>query len=750
MYNLPLKRCLISLAVAAIGPLAAVPASAQIASQTIPDQKALPNGQKGTDGIPVSASSPLPPTIEEAQSVKLETVIVKSQRREERLQDVPVVVKAFSAKQIEASGIKSTQDFINMTPNMSMDNAMDYANSFVVIRGLSSFNNADFPVAVVVDGVPQGNQKQLKMNLFDVQSIEVLKGPQGALYGRNAIGGAINIETKQPKNKFEGIAGIDIGNGAAVELSGGLSGALVDDKVLLRVVAQSKKSDGILENTYLHKKVDAIDHDNSVRAKLTVHASDTVKLDLRASWNDYRAGANWDSIVNPIGTVRTPNDIMPIRSSLLGYSVGTTEDYSVKADVETGLGVLTAITGYTDLRTKFRGDIDFSNATELPGGFRGTGFQRGQGQNLTVKLLSQELRLTSPVKQSLRWIAGVYYLNTKRDLEGRVFDDITGQLSQWETGFLRQNPRESNNNTASAVFGQLDYDLAKDLILSGALRYDRDERRQTDLATGLIRSAAFDALQPKVTLTKKVTTNVMSYLTYSTGFRSGGFNAPGLGDLGQFRAEHLTNYEIGTKTTLLDGSLILNGAAFFSTSKDYQFFYLPQGKGQVIANIDKVEIKGADFDFRYIPGRGWQLDGGIGIADGKIIQNVAEPTSVGNHPPKANPVKVTLGIQYAAPAMAGLETVFRLDMEHRGKKYWHPNNVDVSNAMDLVNLRIGLNEVKGTWSASFYVRNLTDKKYYSDYYSASYTGLSYGAGLPLNIGSLAPPRTFGIEGKFRF
>lgn len=133
--------------------------------------------------------------------------------------------------------------------NMSIDNVQDYGNTYVVIRGLSSFNNSEFPVAVVVDGVPQGNQKQLKMNLFDVQSIEVLKGPQGTLYGRNAIGGAINIETKQPKNKFEGFAGFEVGNGGATELTGGLGGAIVDDRVLLRVVGQTKKSSGLIEST---------------------------------------------------------------------------------------------------------------------------------------------------------------------------------------------------------------------------------------------------------------------------------------------------------------------------------------------------------------------------------------------------------------------------------------------------------------------------------------------------------------------
>lgn len=689
----------------------------------------------------------------EADSAGLETIIVKSQRREEKLQDVPVAVKAFSAKQIDEAGIKGTQDFINMTPNMSIDNAQEYGNSYVVIRGLTSFNGADLPVAVVVDGVPQGNQFQLKMNLFDVQSIEVLKGPQGALYGRNAIGGAINIETKQPKNKFEGFGGFEVGNGGAIELSGGGSGAIVDDLVLLRVVGQTKKSNGLIENTFLGKKVDGIDHDDSLRAKLAVIASDAVKLDFRASTNDYKAGATWDSIVNPPGTVRTPNDIVPPRSNLLGQSWGTTGDFSFKADVETGLGVVTAITGYTKLTENYRGDLDFSNAQDLPGGFLGFGFQAGQGQSSDVKMLSQELRITSPSTQSLRWIAGTYYLNTKRSNILKAFVDTNGQLSQWDDPAKTIiNRSDSNNNTATAYFGQLDYDLTRDLTLSGALRYDRDERNQHDLNTGESRAATFDSLQPKVTLTRKFTSNVMSYATYSTGFRSGGFNGAGLPD---FKAENIKNYEVGTKTTLLDKRLILNAAVFYSQAKDFQFFHVDAvTAAPIIANIDKVDIKGLDIDFRYLPAKGWQLDGGIGIADSKIMQNAAEPASVGKYTPKANPLKANLGIQYMTPVIANVNGSIRLDIEHRGKKYWAPDNVAVSDALDLINLRFGLSESKDKWSASLFVRNLTDKKYYADYNPAKYSGLSYNVmsptPMPLDIGSLAPPRTFGLEAKFRF
>jgi iron complex outermembrane receptor protein len=689
-----------------------------------------------------------PPAPDDA-APKLETVTVKAQRRAERLQDVPVSVKAYSAKQIEDTGIKSTADFIGMTPNVSFDNSFTYGNSFVVIRGVAQVNNADSPVAVVVDGVPQNNQKQLKMNLFDIQSIEVLKGPQGALYGRNAIGGAINIETRQPRNQFEGFAGVALGNGGAREVSGALSGALIDDLVMLRVVGQSKRADGLIDNSYLGQAVDRLDHDNAARATLTVKASDRVDLDLRVGVTDFRAGAVWDSAVNPPGARATPNDLLAPRSNILGKSEGKTTDASFKAEIDTGLGKLAAITGYTRLTENYRGDVDFSNASANPGGFQGFGIQVGQGQNLRTKMLSQELRLTSPSARRLRWIAGTYYLDTKRTLQTRAFVDADGSLAQYDD--LRRaliNKNESNDNQAYAGFGQLDYDLSGDMTLSGALRYDRDERDQTDLATGLHRKADFSDWQPKLTLSNKFSPEVLAYATYSTGFRSGGFNGPGLPD---FHAEKLANHEVGAKLTLLGGRLYINGALFYSKSKDFQYFYVDAlTASQVIANIDKVDIKGADLDFRYLPLRALQLDGGIGISDSKIKKNRIEPGSAGKHTPKSTPFKANLGIQYSSALTPEVKGMLRIDAEYRGKKYWHPDNAAVSAPMTLLNLRLAFSGSNDQWSTSLFVRNLTDKHYYADYTSARYSGLAYGPGLPMDIGSLAQPRTLGIEGKFRF
>ena len=689
-------------------------------------------------GATAQESVPVPPAaVAAAPAETLETVKVTAQGRTQELQDVPISVKTFSAKQIEATGIASTQDFINLTPNVAFDHSFTFANSFVTIRGVSQLNNADSPVAVVVDGVPQNNQKQLKMNLFDVLRIEVLKGPQGALFGRNAIGGAITIETKQPTNQVEGFVGLDLGNGHTASVSAGISGPIVDDKLLYRIAGESLRSSGLIENTFLNRMVDRVDHDSTLRAKLLYDVDDRLRLDFRASVNDYIGGAVTDSKVSS----GQANDIESPRENMLGRTVGYTYDGSFKAGYRTDLGTISAISAYTDLTERYRGDLDFSNPVDSPGGFLGFGFQAGQGQNLHVRTLSQELRFTSNDDAPFRWIAGGLFLYTQRDLETRAFFDTDGTLQQYDDPSKRLIERnEHNNNRAYSAFGQVEEDFGATTVAVG-LRYDRDARQQNDVVTDLDRNRSFNSTQPKITATEHFMKGLLGYATFSTGFRSGGFNAPGLPD---FKQETLRNYEVGLKSTLLDNRLLLNGSAYFAQSKNFQYFYVDAATAaQLINNIERVHIKGVDIDFQYLPMAGLQIDGGLGTTDSRIRQNDATPSTVGNYTPKASPYKVNLGVQYSR-AIGNLVGMARFDAELRSRRYWQIDNADVERSFALYNARIGLSDAKEVWSAYLYVKNLANTKYYADFNPAKYSGLGYA------IGALADERQFGISTKFRF
>lgn len=670
----------------------------------------------------------------------VETVVVTAQHRRERLQDVPMAITAFSSARIEDAGIRSAQEVADLTPNLAFDQSFTYRNSFLTIRGVSQVNNADAPVTVVVDGVPQNNQKQLKMALFDLERVEVLKGPQGALYGRNALGGAINIETRQPGPQPEGYVEAALGQDQARALTAAWNSASEDGHASFRVAAHAERSDGRIENNFLRRRVDGVDHDNTLRVRGAFQPAAGVRIDLRASANEFAAGATWDSILHRPG----PNQVVFPTSSLIGRSDGDSRDASIKAEIDTALGTLTAIGAYTSLGERYRGDLDFSNPGDPEGGLLGKlPFQVGQGQDLKVRLLSQELRLASPATGPLRWIGGVYYLKTRRALDTRAFIDSDGTLGQWDDlakGIVRH--AENNDNHSYAGFAQLDADLGSRTTLSGALRFDRDERRQQDLLTGAWRAQRFDAWQPKLVLSEKLDRARLLYISYGKGFRSGGFNAPGLDD---FRAEHLATAEAGAKLTLLDGKLVLNGAVFQSRSRDFQFFHVDAATGsQIIGNIDRVRIQGVDVDMVWRVAPGWCVEGGVGVADSKILANASEPATVGGHTPKSTPWKLNLGVQYGAAVSDGLRGVARVDLEQRSKRYWHADNVAVSDGMLLLNARLGLHTVDGKWSANLTGRNLSNQRYYADYNSARYTG---GAA---DLGALAPGRTLGVDARFSF
>ena len=667
----------------------------------------------------------------------LEEVTVTAQRRAERLQDVPVAVTAFTAAEIEARGIASTRDILPMTPNVTYDESFTVGNSFVSIRGVAQINNADSPVAIVVDGVPQNSQKQLRMELFDVERIEVLKGPQGALYGRNAIGGAINIVTREPSNEFDGWAQLGAGSGNLRTASGAVSGPIVEDKVLFRLSGAYKDSDGNIDNVFLREKVDFYES-KDVRARFMINATDALTIDLRGSFSDIDGGAVMDASMDPTLTGNANREVLP-RSDILGNSAREISDATVKIDWRTDVGTLTAITGYTDLTEDYYGDLDFCNPVDCPAGIFGLGPQADQAQVLDVTLLSQEIRLASPDNQQLRWIVGGFYLGTKRDL------GTTGRLIIPNGPILPLiSNAEENDNEAYSAFAQVDYDITDRTTLGVSLRYDRDEREQTNAADPArpTRSKSFSDVQPRVVIDHKLNDDHLVYATYATGFRSGGFNGVG----GRpFDSETLQNYEVGYKSTWWD-RLRLNAAVFRSRSEDYQFFYLDfdQGGAQVIDNLDKVEFTGAEVEWQVQATRYWTLLGAVGLLDSDIKAfdpTLTVPAERGNRTPKTQKSTFSLGSQLEVP-LGSLTGTLRIDYGRWGKKYWHPDNIDVRDPVNMLDLRVSVGNER--WTATAWGRNVLDEFYWQDFNSLE-------SGAPgVDLGSPSSPDTYGVEVKYQF
>lgn len=668
----------------------------------------------------------------------IEEVIVTAQQRSEVLSEVPIQVTAFTAQAISDAGIRSTADVISQVPNMTYDRGDTYRSSFITMRGLTQINNADPPIAFVLDGVPQTNQKQLGVNLFDLERIEVLKGPQGALYGRNAVGGAINVVTRTPSNQLEGFVQAGYGNGDTVDVSAGVSGALVPDKVLLRLSGSYKSSDGLTPNDFRGDHVDYIDHDYAVRGRMIIKPAEDLTIDLRAEHGDFRGGSNSYATVFS----GDPNDFVNPQFNIPAYAEGDNTDITGKFDYDLGFATLTGVSAYSHFDQSNRADLDFRNPVNSPGGLFGLGFQAGQGQDLTLKTFSQELRLVSADDQPLRWLAGLYYLHTDRSLLTRGFIDINGDPAQIDNpALLIANNNETNDNSAYAAFTQIDYDLTPTLTLTGGLRYDEDRREQTNVVTRAVRKTSFDRLQPKVTLNWKPQDGRLAYATFSKGFRSGGFNAPNV-SVPIFAAETLDNFELGFKSQWWNRRLNLNGAAYVMKVDNYQYFYVEAATAsQIIDTIDKVEIRGLELEAQARLAAGLDASVAVGLIDSEIKRSKFA-SDIGNKTPRTVPISINAAIQYRRSVANNVDGFVRLEYQHIGKKYWDADNASVQDAYDTVNARLGLEF--GRYGFYAFGRNLFDAESYSEFFKPKYSGLDVAIGYP------GVARTYGVEARVKF
>lgn len=694
--------------------------------------------------IALTACSGVAAGAQQDETQQLQTVTVTAQRRVENIQNVPIQMTALSGQQLTSAGVKNTQQALNLIPNVNVAHSFTFLNSFVTIRGISEINNADPPMLVVVDGVAQNNQKQLLMDLFDVQQVQVLMGPQGGLYGQNAIGGAMIITTRQPTNQFHSSMDLTYGNGDAYGATASVSGPIIDDTLLMQIDGDVHGSGGLITNPYLGDKVDAVNHDDTGRVRLLAFPASWLTLDLRVSYNGFKGGATWDSVVFSDDA----DDIEPPESDYRGVTDGNVRDLAFKFDADLGFATLTGVTGYTNLWEDYLGSLDFTNPVINPGGLFGAYGPVGQGQNLSTAMTSQEIHLVSPTAQRLRWIVGAYYVQTTKSLLTRGFLEIpTGSDQFYSPSLVIIDRDEDDHNYSWALYGQLDYDLTSKLTATAGFRYDYNNLAQTNEAApgvGDVARQSESDPEPKATLTYHLTTQALGYLTYSTGFRGGGFNSPGISApySEYFQPETLTNYEAGFKTSWLDQRLIVNGAYYYDIDHNYQFFFVNAANGsQIIQNLNLVHIDGLELSAQAVVTSGLQLFAGLGtthtdIVDGADV-SAAFPGIDGNRTPKTIPWNLKAGFEYDQPLGNDLTGTVRMDYTHDAKEYWQVDNTAVQKPLDLLGARAGIELTQ--WGIYIWGKNLTNERYYEDYNPARFSGLPY------DIGSLAEPRTYGLE-----
>ncbi|GIL39648.1 TonB-dependent receptor [Roseiterribacter gracilis] len=669
-----------------------------------------------------------------AQSTAPEEIMVTAQKRSERLQDVSAQVDVLTAATLDALHIKNTPDIVATIPNLTIAHTDTYRNSTITLRSISQANNSDQPVAIIIDGVPQDDAKQFNQRLYDIAQIEVLKGPQGSLYGRNAEAGAIIITTKAPTNELSSFANVSYGNGNTVDASAGVSGAIVPDKVLFRFAGNFSRSDGVIENTFRHDKSDYVDHDWSLRGGLEVRFTDKVKLNLNGQFGDFKAGTTYFAAV----LSGNANDFQKPQSNYPGVSSGQQLYLSAKLEADLDFATFSSVTGFARMSEHQFSDVDFTNPVRSP-----TVFQVLDTQPSSNRTVSQELRLTGPSGQRLRWLISGDYLESKQLLSTNIVRDAGNFAADpYNPAFLLVSNAANNSRRDFGVGGQVDYDVLEKLTLSAGLRYDTDKRDQTNLNNGQHRSAEFDRWQPKVTATYKFTPTQLVYATYGVGFRAGGFNQPNYA-IPIFAPETLRNFEVGVKTQWFDRKLTVNAAAFTGNVANYQFSFIDFATATpATGTIDKVRITGGEVEVRFTPMTGLNLFANLGVSIPEITKYSRFPQFVGNRTPRAAEQTVQAGFDYATPIANGMLFVLRANLQHDSDRYWFVDNLDVQKPKTFVHGSFGL-EGNG-WTATVWGRNIFDTKSYDTFFPNVQTGAGRAVAFPTK------PAVYGVEFSYRY
>lgn len=688
-----------------------------------------------------------------------EEIVVTSLRRTTVLQDTPAAVTAFDSQAISNAGIERPADFIALTPNVNIVETQNAGNAFVIIRGITQNRNSEPSVAVIVDGVQQVNPAQFNQDLFDIEQIEVLKGPQGGLYGRNAIGGAIIITTKKPTDEVSGNITAGIDNGFGYFVRGGISGPLADG-VKLRVAGSWYDTDGFIPNTFLGEDADPV-QDFSLRANLLVDASDRLTFDLRGSVNQLRTQGFYYNIVNDV------NMVAPVRVNNAGQDDRDIYNIALKVEYKGDNAVLTSVSSYDTLSEIVTGDA--FNFLPIPESllFQFFGFDINQSQYLNVKAFSQEVRLASPDDdRKFNWMVGGYLIDTTRYIStGNLIDRGFGVTPVFRSPSTNpNNPQltflaDGQENFAWALFANAGYEFNDQLRIDASLRYDRDRRQQTTLTpqrflpvvpgvpvaqSGEVRKVVFDDWQPKITLTYEPSPDLTIYGGYSRGFRSGGFNQTGVGAEARragivgvgdiFQAETADTFEVGAKAHL--GPVRLAAAAYTTKSKNgYFFVFLADSSTQNLGNIPETRINGFELEATAEIVPHLDVNAALGYTDSEI-KAFPDASVIGNEAPQISRYTLNLGAQYAGPISDTVDGLLRIDYRRTGKTWWEPFNTTVRQPVDIVDARAGITLDSGV-SVTAFASNL-----FNEIYNAEFS--------PGGFVFRARPRRYGIEFGYKF
>jgi outer membrane receptor protein involved in Fe transport len=711
-----------------------------------------------TPALAQSVSTP-PTTLDPqgASGATVADIVVTAQRRSENLQKVPIAVSAFSSADLQAASIKTTANLVSITPALNILNSTGFIEPR--IRGIGNTSagpGVENSVAAYVDGVYISSAPGSLTSLSNVERVEVLKGPQGTLFGRNATGGLIQVITKDPSDTFNGQAHIGYGSFKTVTGDLYLSAPLQDGTAINLAASGSHMGDGYGRNLTNGQEINKNIHDISVRSKLVSHLGPSTTVRLIADYarqkssdpspvaasgtstSAYRDVANqpiflfqgkWDGQVNS-----------PIYHSIHAGGV------SLKVDQQIGDATLTSTTAYRVTRFRQVFDADFSPAQSV-----------FEDYTQKDRQFSQELQLASSQHGSVRWVIGAYYfhLNARFDPFGLIFGAPPAQRYSYLN--------DTSLTESFSGYAQATWAFNDTTNLTGGVRYTRDSRSLSGTTTAIsaanvttITSIPFAKTIAKVptwriSLDHNFTPDLMGYVSWNRGFKSGGFN-PGVPTAPAYAPEKLDAYEVGLKSVLLSRKLRLNAAAFYYDYRKIQVNTFLGSIG-VIYNGAKAEVYGLDADFDFAATNRLRFNGGAVLLHDRFtnfpLASVSRPLgnglyslmpgdATGNRLPFAADATFSLGMRYTMPLANG-SAVFAVSELHNTGYFTQADNRLHQGAFDQINSSLTWNMSNGL-SAKLFVNNLLNKAVaVNDVISAAATIVSY-----------APPRTYGIELGYKF
>ena len=581
---------------------------------------------------PVQASTPRQ-SADDQEASSIDDIVVTAQRREERVQDIPLAISAFTGEQLAKAGVVSLETVAPRVPSF-------YFGSFGATRpqlylrgiGTRSFDpGSESSVGVFTDEVYLGRASGSFGSLKDVNRIEVLRGPQGTLYGRNTIGGAINVITNGPTPTFQAAAEAGVSNYNGWDVFGAVGGPITSDaSVMFRVAGWHAERDGYVTNLTTGNSFQGVEN-TGVRGRLAFQPSTNLRIDLTAEYiadgdkaafgginqgtGRTIAGANADPrAVFFAAAARLPNQRLPqsLRAGFLNYDPTldrSASSYIGRVEYDADFATLTSVTSFRQLEATDTRDLDGSSLDTLSQ----TGIEESDQ-------FTQEFRLTSNPEGalsfggSLDWILGAFYYkdeSSRQDLF-RVGEDSAVRAALGTPAF--DNVFTDYESSSYAFFGQATAHFGEQFEVTVGARYTEDTKDVvfTDTTTDAspiiaaafttARSATYDSFDPRVVATYKFTPDINVYASYSTGFKSGGFqyapfNLAAANTL--FNPEEITTYEIGFKSQFADDRIRLNLAAFSYDYKDLQISRIidtASGPQTLISNAASSTINGVDVE----------------------------------------------------------------------------------------------------------------------------------------------------------